>query len=291
MHNFKVITSAMFFLAASHAVMAAGGDEVVARLGSTELKQSQLKALLDSLDSESRKQLLADPATIGQVIRTEIIRQAVLKEASSKQWDKRPDVQTQVDRAREQVIVTSYLNDLARPPASYPSEDEIKQAYEANKSTFNTPTQYHIAQIYLSSADAKDADGLAKKANDLAAKARIGDFAQLASQNSDHKDSASHGGDMGWLPETQLIPELRELLPKMSANQVSNPIKSAAGWHIVKLLEIKPAGLRPLNEVHDIISSNLRLRKAKQAEQQYLEGMLKSQQLSVNEIAISSLLK
>lgn len=269
-----------------HSAVAAG-DEVVAKLGATELRQSQLKSLLDNLDIGSRKQLLADPEALGQLIRTEMIRRAVLKEANDKQWDKRPDVQSQLDRAREQAIVTSYLNDLARPPASYPAEDEIRQVYESNKATFTTPAQYHVAQIYLAGTQ----EAQAKKASEFAAKAKGGNFSQLASQNSEHKESAVQGGDMGWLAETQLIPELREQLPKMSAGQVSMPIRSASGWHIVKLLETKPAVLRPLSEVHDVIANNLRMRKAKQSEQQYLEDLLKTQQLRVNEIAISSLPK
>lgn len=291
MRKIKTLIAISCLLAASQAASAAGGDEVVAKLGSIELKQSQFKALLDGLDADTRKKLMADPAAVGQIIRTEIIRQAVLKEASGKQWDKRPEVQTQIDRARDQIIVSAYLNDIARPPASYPSEEDIQQAYEANKSAFATPAQYHIAQIYLSSSDAKDAAGLQKKAEDLAVKARTGNFEELAGRNSEHKESASKGGDMGWLPETQLIPELRELLPKMTANQVSKPVKSANGWHIIKLLGVKPAGVSPLSDVHDLIASNLRLRKAQQAEQKYLENMLKSEQLSVNEIAVGALLK
>lgn len=286
MRIFHALAATLFVMTTLNSAMAAG-DDVVAKLGAIELRQSQLKALLDNLDADARKQLFADPAALSQLVRTEIIRRAVLKEASDKQWEKRPDVQAQIDRAREQAIVASYLNDVVRPPASYPAEDEIKQAYEANKTTFTVPAQYHVAQIYLAGLQ----ETQAKKASDLAVKAKGGNFSQLASENSEHKESAAQGGDMGWLAETQLIPELREQLPKMSAGQISMPIRSASGWHIVKLLETKPPVLRSLGEVRDIIASNLRMRKAKLAEQQYLDDMLKAQRLRINEIAISSLPK
>jgi peptidylprolyl isomerase len=280
------VAASIFALTVFNSALAAG-DDIVAKLGATELKQSQLKTLLDSLDADARKQVMTNPATLGQLIQSEIIRRAVLREASDKQWDKRPDVQTQIDRAREQTIVASYLNDVARPPASYPSDDEIKQVYEENKATFTTPVQYHVAQIYVAGLQ----ETQAKKASELAAKAKKDDFSQLASQNSEHKESATKGGDMGWLAEPQLIPELREQLPKMSIGQVSAPIRSASGWHVIKLLETRPSALQPLSEVRDIIVNNLRMRKAKASEQQYLEEMLKSQKLNVNEIAIGALLK
>ena len=286
MSQLKFRSVVLALLLASNVVSGvATADDVVAKLGSIELKQSQMKAILDTLDADTRKQVLASPEALGQLIRREVILRAVLKEATDKQWDKRPEVQAQLDRMREQTLVTSYLNDLARPEAGFPSDDDVKKVYDANTETFTAPNQYHVAQIYF--AGTQEAQG--KKAADIAAKAKTGDFATLAKANSEHKESAAQGGDMGWLPEPQMLPELRDAIAKLSAGQVSAPVKSASGWHVIKLIETKPAGLRPLSEVKEIIVSNLRLAKARQNEQQYLESLVKSQKLSVNEIALGAL--
>jgi peptidylprolyl isomerase len=289
----SLFTSLLAITFAFYAVNALAADEIIAKLGNTELKQSQVKAIMDSLDAATKKQLLSDPATFAQMIRTEVIRRAVLKEASDKQWDKRSEVKSQLELAREQVIVTSYMNDAARPPVSYPSDDEVKLAYEANKSAFIIPAQYHISQIYLSlSGDKKPRpEDIEKKANDLASKAKSSDFGELASKNSDHKESAAKGGDIGWLAEAEMIPELREQILKLSAGQVSKPIKSSSGWHVIKLLEMKPSTTQTLKDAKETIVSSLRLQKAKQLEQQYIENILKSQQMSINEIAMTELLK
>ncbi|MFM9913791.1 MAG: peptidylprolyl isomerase [Methylophilaceae bacterium] len=291
MRNF--IKTALTLFVFTCTLSAYAGDEIVAKLGNTELRQSQVKAILDSLDATTKKQLLSDPAAFAQVVRTELIRRVILKEANDKQWDKRPEVKSQIDIVRDQVIVSAYMNDTARPATSYPSDDEVKQAYEANKASFLIPTQYHLAQIYLSSsADNKSSPEEAeKKANDLASKAKGPDFAELANKNSDHKESAAKGGDIGWLAEADMIPELRVQILKLSAGQVSKPIKSPSGWHIIKLLEIKPSSTQALKDAKEVITSSLRLQKAKQLEQQYIENMLKSQQMSINEIAMGELLK
>lgn len=274
-------------------ILAAEKDDVVATLGSVDLKSSQVKSLLDNLDVETRKRLRENPVAMNQLIRNEIIRQSLLKEAVGKQWDKRPEVKSKAERAREQIVITAYLNDLARPAADYPSEAEIKQVYEANKTLFTIPTQYHIAQIFLSSpTSAKEGqEANAKKANELADKANKSDFAALAKQYSDHKESAAQGGDLGWLPETQVIPELREQIAKLRVGEISKPIRSSSGWHIVKLLEIKPPALQTLGDVREIISSNLRLAQAQKNEREHLESMLQSQKLIINDSGIKALIQ
>jgi peptidylprolyl isomerase len=93
------------------------------------------------------------------------------------------------------------------------------------------------------------------------------------------------------LAEAEMIPELREQILKLSAGQVSKPIKSSSGWHVIKLLEVKPSTTQTLKDARETIASSLRLQKAKQLEQQYIENILKSQQMSINEIAIRELLK
>jgi peptidylprolyl isomerase len=281
----------LFFAAFSISAYAA--DDVVAKFGAVELRKSQIKALTDSLDPLAKKRLLTDPAALGQLIRTETIRLSMLREALDKQWDKRPEVKTQIDRAREQAILTAYMNDLSRPPAGYPSESEIKDTYETNKSAFAVPPQYRIAQIFISTSGDKSSAGedSRKKAQELSAKAAKSDFTELARQNSDHKESAANGGDMGWLAESDMIPELREQLLKMTTGQVSKPIQSTAGWHVIKLLDKKPASTQPLQEVKDAIASSLRLQKARQNEQQHLESALKSTPITLNEIAILDIMK
>lgn len=265
-------------------------DDVVAKLGSIEMKASQVKDMLSKLDPDIQKQLNASPATVVQLIRAEMIKQLLLKEITTKQWDKKPEVQDQIARSREQIIVSSYLNDIARPDNSYPDENEVKQFYESNKDALNLPAQLRIAQIFIANESGQPSE-VEKKAQELAAQAKLNntDFAQLARKHSQHRPSAEQGGDIGWYAEAQLLPEMRSVLATMSVGQVSAAIKSNAGWHIVKLLEKRPAGVQPYDEAHASLVSTMRLNKAKQNEQQYLENIVKDKKFEVNEIAVGKL--
>jgi len=273
---------------------AAAQDAVVGKMGSVEVRTSDMQRIIDAQPPEVRKQITSGLNELDRLVRNELVRQSLLMEAKAKGWDKKPEVVFLIERAKEQALLQVYMSDVARPPAGYPSEDEVKKAYEANKSAFALPAQYNLAQIFLSAPENMDKQAAAavqKKAADLAAKARVkaADFAQLAKDNSENKDTAPKGGDLGWLPETQILPEIRAAVEKMEKGEVSGPIRTPNGWHIVKLVDKKPPSTRPLAEVRDTIVAQMRLRRAQEIERSYMEAMISRSQPTVNQLELSKL--
>ncbi len=269
-------------------------QDAVGTMGSQQLRTQDLKRVIDAQPPEVRKQLATDLGALDRLVRSELVRQAILTEARQKQWDKKADVQLLMERARDQVLITSYVNDLARPAANYPSEDEIKGFYEASKASFTVPAEYQLAQIFVQAPDESDKVAVAaalKKASDLAARVKRApnDFAKIARESSEHKDSAAKGGDLGWLPETQLIPEIRASVVRMTRGELSPPIRSTTGWHIVRLIDRKPSTTRPLSEVRDTVVANMRLRKAQEAERAYIEALLGKATVTVNQPELQKL--
>src|SRR5258708_37540901 len=118
---------------------AAAADDLVGKMGDVELHSSELKAVLEAQPLESRRQLATDPAALERLVRSELMRKAVLNEAKQKGWDKRPELQPLIDRARDQVIVSSFVSNVAKPGDGYPPEDESKQFYESNKAQLVAP--------------------------------------------------------------------------------------------------------------------------------------------------------
>jgi peptidylprolyl isomerase len=75
----------------------------------------------------------------------------------------------------------------------------------------------------------------------------------------------------------------------MTKGEVSAPIRSASGWHVVRLIDRKPGGVRPLAEVRDQIVASMRLRKAQEAERSYVEGLLSKAAVTVNQSELQKL--
>ena len=275
---------AVGLLASLGAGAAEAPNDVVAKMGSIEIKRGELEQML-SLAKANASEARPSLSAIDQALRAELLRRALMEEAKRNAWDKRPEVQQQLERAREQVIVTSYINQQARPAAGYPSEAEIQAAYEANKAKLVQPPQVKLAQIYLpdTAKPAESADEVWKQASKKGA-----DFAGLARKHSKHGESAAKGGDMGWVQEELLAPEIRPAVQQLAAGEISKPVKSAGGWHILKVLERKAATQRSLAEVRQSLVESMRLAKAQENEQQYLNQLIAKTPITVNEIAIST---
>ena len=278
--------AAVIGILASLGAMAADGlDDVVAKMGAIEIKRSEFDQMLSAAqanNSEARPSVQA----IDQALRAELIRRVLVEEAKRAAWDKRPEVQQQIERAREQVIVTSFMNHQSRPASGYPSEQEIQATYDANKALFMEPPQVRLMQIYLPASEANsaaNAEAFWKRAKEKGA-----DFAELARKHSKHAESAAKGGDMGWLQEDKLVPEIRNVIQKLAVGEIAKPINAADGWHILKVAERKAATQKALAEVRDSLVQSMRLKKAQENEQQYLNQLVVKTPITVNEIALSS---
>jgi len=273
---------------------AAVADELVGKMGDVELRSAELMVILEAQPADNKRQLASDPGALERLVRSELMRKAVLNEAKQKGWDKRPELQPLIERAHDQVIVSTFVGSVAKPAEGYPSEEEIKQFYEANKAQLLAPAQYQVAQIFLPAAEGTDkakAEEAKKKIGELSAKlGKSGaDFAKLAKENSAHKESAEKGGELGWVSEEQMVPEIRRAITGMSKGEVSAPIKSTAGWHLIKLLDKKPAGTRSLAEVRPNLIVAMRNRKAQELERAYVEALSIKLPPTINQIELGKL--
>jgi parvulin-like peptidyl-prolyl isomerase len=284
---------AAFFVVAA-LTAAAAGDEVVGKLGAVQLKTADLKTLIDAQDPAIRAKLGSSSADLDRLVRAELVRRAVLEEARAKGWDKRPEVIEEMERAKNQVLVSAYLASFLRPGANYPSESDVQAFYDANSKLFPVPIRYHLAQIFISAPDGapkEQLDAAAKKAKELGSRARADSagFGDLAKKSSEHAESAPKGGDVGWLAEANIVPDVRGPLQQLKPGQVSAPIRSAQGWHILKLLEKKSAGVAPLSEVRDNIVQALRARRAQENEKKYLEDLVAKSPISIDQAQFTKL--
>ncbi len=133
------------------------------------------------------------------------------------------------------------------------TEAFMKEYFQKNLKKFMEPEQVHLRSI-LVKADPSGgqrvwAESL-KKAQEIAKTAKSGqDFPKLAEKVSEDP-FAKNGGDMGWAHKGSLFPEIEEAVSKMKVNEVSDPIMTLYGYHIVKLEGKKPSVQRKFEEIN-----------------------------------------
>jgi parvulin-like peptidyl-prolyl isomerase len=261
-------------------------DEVIARAGSVEVKTSDVTSSLGHLTKDERLALAADKETLTQLVRSLAAQRLILNEAASKNWEKKPDIAAQLERTRESAIAETYLQSVSRPPDSYPAEADIKEAYETNRAAFFIPKSYRLAQIYID--DKPDAKAAEKKLSELetALKEPNADFDKVARQYSQEPNSAARGGELGWLAESQIQPEIRAQLPDLKLGAVSASFKLNDGWHILRVMDIKEASTLTLDQARASIIQQLRSAKTKANSDAYMAGLLSSNPVAINELAL-----
>jgi parvulin-like peptidyl-prolyl isomerase len=273
----------------------ASDTNVIARVGDTEIKLDEIRAGIESLDAREQAALARDPSLLNQTVRTLLMRRVVLKEALAKHWDTEPAVATLIQRARDNAVIESYLQSVSKPPDSYPTESELQAAYDARKSQLLVPRQFRLAQIFV--ALPKNAD----KTSTEKAQAKLetikkslhqsgADFATVAKANSEEPESATRGGELGWLTESQIQPEVRSQLGSLSKNSISEPIRLDDGWHILKMIEIKEPYTPALEEIRSALAQQLRNEKSQANSQAYLGKLLQQTPVAINELALSKVL-
>jgi parvulin-like peptidyl-prolyl isomerase len=271
-------------------------NPVIAKVGDSEVKAEDVKPYLEKLPVRDQLLLSKDASALNAFVRELIVQQLVYKEALSKKWDQQSQIQSQLDRVRQQAITQSYLQSMATPAQEFPTQDDLQAAYEALKknNALQVPKQYHLSQIYV--ACPKGAD----KAVEEKAKAKLesvqkalkgGDFAAVAKSQSDDVSSSARGGDLGTLPENQIQPEILEAVTSLSKNSISDPVRLSDGWHILKVSEIKDPYTASLDEIRTPLANELRSQKAQILAKAYLAKLLQQNPVTLNEIAVSKLIE
>ena len=275
------------------APLARAADDVIARIGDQDIKASQVTPYLENLSEPDRTALLKNPASLSQAIRTLILQQALFKEAISSGWEKTPEVAAQLDRLRQQAIAETYLQSVAKVPEGYPSDEDVKRVYEARKADLQVPAQIRIAQIYIAlpKEAAKEAQDKAKTQIDEISKAvKAGDFGAVAREKSEERESASRSGEVGWLAESQIQPEIRSKVAALPKGAVTEPVRLTDGWYVVKVLDVREAHTATLDEVKDQLVRLLRTERARANREAYLEKLQQKNPVALDEIRLSGLL-
>ncbi len=161
----------------------------------------------------------------------------------------------------EESVALEYVELRLDDIASEISVDEamVRDYYEANAERFSSEEQRHARHILIAVDDETDDEAAAAKARELYAQLQAGaDFAELARKNSDDPGSADAGGDLGWAGKGVFVKAFEDALFALQAGEISTPVRSEFGYHIIQLLEIKAGERQPFEVVRDSLMEELR---------------------------------
>ncbi len=231
-------------------------NQIVAIVNGKEISRSDVLKFLNDIGPQVAMQFQS-PEGIKKIIE-ELVNQEVLYldavkqnlEAEGKFQDllERHKINLLKDYSVDKIISDVTVND-----------DDLKKHYEDNKYAFVNGEKVQASHILVDDE---------KKANDIIAELNGGLTFEEAAKNYSSCPSKEQGGNLGEFGKGQMVPEFEEAAFQMGEGQLSGPVKTQFGYHIIKVTKKTPESVSTLEEVRDQISERVLQEKR---QQKYME--------------------
>jgi hypothetical protein len=152
-----------------------------------------------------------------------------------------------------------------------PKEKDVVAFYKKNRDEFKTPPMVHASHIVKNVGEGEDEAAALEVIREAQAALASGvAFAEVADKYS---DCAGQGGSLGWFPPGEMVEEFEAIVFPMKPGQVSDVFRSVFGWHIATVHEMKPEGVRPLEDVKAQIEGALMREQQEKALEDYVDAL------------------
>ncbi len=220
-------------------------DAIVAEVDGKKYTAAEVSKLLEDFPPDMHLAIQSNPKSLGLVLLTRYLA----GEAAKAKLDQQSPLKEALAYERLQAMAQAEINQVSNFQMN-PTPDQQEQFYKEH------PDRYQEAKIKViyvafvanpvASADPKTKKSLTeaeakRKVEDLRKQLNSGaDFAQLAKDNSDHKESASQGGDFSALKRNSAYPEeIKKAVFDLKPGQVTEPLRQANGFYLIRLEEVK----------------------------------------------------
>lgn len=245
------------------AAPAAVKDYTILKLGSEDIRNSEVLDVWKGLFPNANA---PDFNTFDENIRQNVLRgvvseKLIYQEALKGNYDKNAEVQKRFETLKKQVVMQSFMEDKAK---SLVTDDKLKAAYNEKVAAMKGQEEVKARHILVGSEDEAK-----KLAEDIK---KGGDFDKIAKEKSTDKASGANGGDLGWFTKDRMVPEFADAAFKLKKGETSTPVKTAFGWHIIKVEDRRPVTAPAFDEMKEALKGDV----TNKAVQGYVESLLKT---------------
>ena len=203
---------------------------------------------MDFLMQQQQQRGAQDTEQMRNMVREELVNREILTQEAAKSGIARnPDVQAQLDVARQEIIVSAYLREWVRKNPI--TDAEVQKEYERAKKQ-QGEKEYKARHILLETED---------QAKGMIAELKKGaKFEDLASKNSKDPGSAPRGGDLDWNTPSTFDPQFSSAMVKLEKGKYTEqPVRTRFGFHVIQLDDVRQTRFPPLAEVKPRIQQML----------------------------------
>ncbi len=247
-----LLSTAAVTLMLSLSTPAMANDYVMMKVNNKDVAQSEVVAMWEGLFPPGSAPDLdaVDPQMRDKILRGIMTEKLLLGEAEKAGIDTSAEIEKQLADLKKKLVVKRFLD---QKTAQLITEADLKREYDAYVASLRNEKEARARHILVETE---------KEAKEL--KAQLSDgksFDELARDYSRDPGSARQGGDLGYFTRDKMVKEFADAAFAMSKGEVSDPVKSQFGWHIIKLEDLRKVTAPTYNEAKESIRARLQDKK------------------------------
>ena len=219
--------------------------KVLAVVGNREIVTEDLQLLIRSLDPKSAAQFQSEEGQ--KRLLEELINQELFYlDAIENGLDQSEAFQREVKKLQESFLKQYAINNLVR--TANVEEKELTDYYEANKDHYKAPATAKASHILVDTQE---------EAEKIIAEIQEGLSFKAAAEKYSKCPSKAQGGNLGAFSKGQMVPEFEEAVFNMEKDEISKPVKTQFGYHIIQLFERKEEATKSFEEVKNQLTQQM----------------------------------
>ncbi len=239
---------------------------VIAVVNGVELTQADFISFVNTRVGEQARNVRLNPQQLSLLLSEYINRELIFQDALSRGLDKAPEVATEIENHRRNVLASFAVRQIIERPI--PNE-EIERAY---KNMMAKPVREYRAKHILLDSEQRARELIGALENGAA-------FEELAKENS-MDATAEQGGELGWVSSEQMVEPIRSAMLEMRKGSWSRtPVKSDFGWHILRVEDTRIIPPPPIEEVREELMRRLHNRNISE----YIAGLRDDSEIEIRQ--------
>lgn len=227
------------------------GGKVVAQINGREIRDDEFKMRFSRL-SPSLKSKYSDEKGKREFLEEIVKRELLLQEAKKAGIEKDQVLLDRIEEMRERLILNEFLQREVEGKL-VTTDKELEDYYNLHKEEFKSPDEAKISHILVKNEE--DAKAVIKRLR------KGSDFAKMAREISIDMATKDSGGEMGVIQKGKFHPQLDSVIFSANEGEISDPVKTERGYHIIKVQKKIPGLPLSFNDAKNILSQRYQIEK------------------------------
>ncbi len=248
------IIAACVFVAANFLIKQTPNEVTLAKVNGQKIFKSEVERKLhDIFDSESQTVKTPEinklPKEVLEILIKEVyLEKELAKEAAKSKIAKNQEVLAKIADAKNKILRQAYINDLTKAEVN---DASVNNKYLELSKELDGKKEYSISHIVVKTEET------ANKVLKELTSSKSTKFSDLAKKYSIDEESSNKGGSLDYILEDNMIKEIAEVATTLKINEVSKPIQTKFGWHLIKVSDVRDAQSLPFEAVKESIKNQL----------------------------------